>query len=92
MEPDEDEDPTRLCAKCEVRPRYSKHGCCRNCLQCAGRQAIKCIRRRKKEHPTSTPEQQREARRVQRKAQRQRANAKRIGAKPRPPRTGALNV
>lgn len=53
IEPDEDEDPTRLCAKCEQRPRWSKHGACRNCAVCAGSRGLSfCLRRRKSDEPS----------------------------------------
>jgi hypothetical protein len=52
MEPDEDEDPTRLCAKCGLRPRWSKHGACRHCAPCAGvRNLTFCLRARKTDEP-----------------------------------------
>lgn len=49
IEPDEDEDPTRICTKCEERPRWSRHGCCRLCVECAGKNVAWCIRVRKSE-------------------------------------------
>lgn len=49
LEPDEDEDPTRICVKCEIRPRWSRHGTCRHCVECAGRTVARCILRRKNE-------------------------------------------
>lgn len=50
LEPDEDEDPTRICVKCEIRPRWSRHGTCRRCVECAGRTVARCILRRKNAH------------------------------------------
>jgi hypothetical protein len=44
---DEDEDPTRICTKCKLKPRWSRHGTCRRCVDCAGRTVARCIRLRK---------------------------------------------
>jgi hypothetical protein len=50
MEPDDDEDPTRTCLKCGKRPRWSHHGACKHCVECATKVAF-CIRVRKEEGP-----------------------------------------
>jgi hypothetical protein len=47
IEPDADEDPTRVCVKCEQRPRWSRHGRCRYCLQCNPKSALASLRVRK---------------------------------------------
>lgn len=45
--PEDDDDTTRVCTKCGERPRWSKHGCCKRCLECAGKSARWCISVRK---------------------------------------------
>lgn len=47
MEPDEDEDQTRLCSRCARRPRWSRHAGCKFCIQCGGRSVIKSLKHRK---------------------------------------------
>lgn len=51
IEPDEDEDDTRLCAHCGVRPRWSKHGTCKRCAVCTGGKLRAYILHRKNETP-----------------------------------------
>ena len=51
LEPDEDEDPTRTCVKCGVRPRWSSHQNCTRCVECAGKGVAYCIRVRKEPIP-----------------------------------------
>lgn len=51
---DENDDPTRACARCAARPRWSRHGNCRNCVECSGKKVRYCIMRRKKDEPTRT--------------------------------------
>lgn len=55
LEPDEDEDPTRICAKCGVRPRWSRHGTCKRCVECAGTTVRRCILARKNERWEPAP-------------------------------------
>jgi hypothetical protein len=54
LEPDEDEDPSRLCAVCSARPRWSKHGNCTRCAVCAGPELRKLILHRKKDQQFCT--------------------------------------
>lgn len=59
MEPDEDEDPTRICVKCGIRPRWSRHGQCTRCVECAGKAVAYCIRVRKEPTPVESIHQSR---------------------------------
>jgi hypothetical protein len=91
MEPDEDEDPTRLCAKCGTRPRWSRMGNCTTCVECGGRYVAKCISRRKQDgFRLLTPDEKRERRRVLRA--RARARARRLAGKAESTRIETLNV
>lgn len=49
MEPDEDEDPTRKCTHCQLRPRWSRHWACKRCVVCAGKSVRWCLLQRKRE-------------------------------------------
>ncbi len=51
IEPDEEEDPTRICEKCGIRPRWSRSLICKRCVECAGKAVAYCIRARKGEVP-----------------------------------------
>lgn len=59
LEPDEDEDPTRVCVKCGLRPRWSRHQSCTRCVECAGKAVAYCIRVRKEPTPIGCIQQPR---------------------------------
>jgi hypothetical protein len=60
IEGDEDEDPTRVCSKCEQRPRWSRHRNCRYCVVCNPKSALGALRQRKNGAPLKpdTPHKQ----------------------------------
>jgi hypothetical protein len=65
LEPDEDEDPNRVCVKCGVRPRWSRHGNCRFCVDCNPDSVVHCVKLRKEDAPlpnTATRSGQRQVR------------------------------